>query len=781
MRFTNLVWLTSVLVIQTAYAHGPKPGPLTNVPIPEVPGLMDGTDPIVINKEKAIALGKALFWDINVGSDGMACGSCHFHAGADSRVKNQLNPGAKNSDLQAGQTFSVLGSDEGGPNHVLTHADFPLHQRANPFDKNALVTADTDDTVASAGTFAGDYQNSPRLNGADDHCARGDDTIFNVNQVHTRRVEPRNTPTVINAVFNHRNFWDGRANNVFNGSSIWGDRDADAGVWVRAGRSVAKRRLHLENSALASQALGPPMSDFEMSCSQRTWPDIGRKMLLRQPLQGQKVHYQDSVFAPLGLVNSTADSELPGLNTTYKSLITQAFNSKYWSYGGSSSQFPPPPPGQSAYNQMEINFSMFFGLAIQMYESTLVSDQAPIDLVPRILANSDSTDYLSPDWAALYPDDPEKARQLTNGFNLFMGNHCSTCHGGPLATNAALVPNQTIVTPTPGAYYGPDSAPIYYGPNALGPNHGGAVAGITPNGNVVTRDTTVSPHPGHFEDQGFSNTGVSKPDADPGVGGVDDYGNPLSFSYQYQQYLLGNYDQIVDSTVKNVRACDFVFPLVDPYYQFFNSPNQDVFTLLDGLEDDGAREGIDRSQGCIVSDPYGARNVPKIPTVAAANAALNTPKMALGTLGAFKIPSLRNVELTGPYMHNGGMATLEQVVEFYARKGNFITDKQHAFIDSITLAGTALPPGSSAESQQARKDVIAFLNAFTDERVRYQRAPFDHPEIKIPHGHTGDAQSVSNGNPIDANLAQDDYIVLPAVGANGSDAALQPFESILAP
>ena len=38
--------------------------------------------------------------------------------------------------------------------------------------------------------------------------------------------------------------------------------------------------------------------------------------------------------------------------------------------------------------------------------------------------------------------------------------------------------------------------------------------------------------------------------------------------------------------------------------------------------------------------------------------------------GAFKVPSLRNVELTGPYFHNGGQATLEQVIQFYNRGGD---------------------------------------------------------------------------------------------------------------
>ena len=43
-----------------------------------------------------------------------------------------------------------------------------------------------------------------------------------------RRVEPRNTPTMINAVFNHRNFWDMRAQHLFNGVNPFGDRDPDA-------------------------------------------------------------------------------------------------------------------------------------------------------------------------------------------------------------------------------------------------------------------------------------------------------------------------------------------------------------------------------------------------------------------------------------------------------------------------------------------------------------------------------------------------------------------------
>ena len=48
----------------------------------------------IIDQAAAVRLGKALFWDMQTGGDGMiACATCHFHAGADNRLKNPLNPG----------------------------------------------------------------------------------------------------------------------------------------------------------------------------------------------------------------------------------------------------------------------------------------------------------------------------------------------------------------------------------------------------------------------------------------------------------------------------------------------------------------------------------------------------------------------------------------------------------------------------------------------------------------------------------------------------------------
>ena len=95
--------------------HNPGPGSLKQVPVPQPSDL----NTYVRNREVAIVLGKSLFWDMQVGSDGIqACASCHFRAGADPRSVNQLNPGGANNP---DPTINL------GVNHHLVAGDFPLH------------------------------------------------------------------------------------------------------------------------------------------------------------------------------------------------------------------------------------------------------------------------------------------------------------------------------------------------------------------------------------------------------------------------------------------------------------------------------------------------------------------------------------------------------------------------------------------------------------------------------------------------------------------------------
>lgn len=68
--------------------------------------------------------------------------------------------------------------------------------------------------------------------------------------------------------------------------------------------------------------------------------------------------------------------------------------------------------------------------------------------------------------------------------------------------------------------------------------------------------------------------------------------------------------------------------------------------------------------------------------------------------GAFKTPGLRNVALTAPYMHNGTLGSLEEVVEFYSRGG----DKH------VNLSPLIQP---LELSDREKWDLVAFLNALT--------------------------------------------------------------------
>ena len=217
-------------------------GPLSSVSVPRP----DNINNFIKDKTSAIALGKTLFWDMQVGSDGVqSCASCHFNAGADSRSKNQIQPGSNNS-------FDIAGA----PNYQLQPGDFPFHQLENVDDRSSTVLRSVDDVTSSQGVFRSKFVDV-EPGSAEDVTTPLNDTTFNVNGVNVRRVTRRNAPTVINAVFNFRNLYDGKAQNVFNGVNPVGLRDKRAFVLqAPTKRQLKDVRVRIKNASLASQAVG---------------------------------------------------------------------------------------------------------------------------------------------------------------------------------------------------------------------------------------------------------------------------------------------------------------------------------------------------------------------------------------------------------------------------------------------------------------------------------------------------------------------------------------------
>jgi len=373
---------------------------------------------LIQDKNAAIALGKAFFWEMQFGSDGQtACATCHFNAGADSRTGNQTDPGLRRVDGNGNPATDSTTFHSGfGPNHALSLSDFPLH----------TSTHDNNNIVGSQGVFRFNF-NDVVLGQAVENETSVADSVWstsdgNGGMLNVRRSTPRNAPPVINAVFNYRNFWDGRAQRTFNGVNPFGAGDPSAHllqVDPNNPNATVDVTLRLSNSSLASQAVGPPGSDVEMSATGRPFVKMGKKMLMLTPLALQQVATDDSVLGSLSAAPGN------GLNSTYISMIQAAFQPKWWSSGvvvdaNSNVLFNGSPQNTDEYSQMEYNFSMFWGVAIQMYESTLVSDSSRFD------------QFMEGNRSAL-----SSLEQL--GLNRFEGKGgCINCHNGAEFTDATV-------------------------------------------------------------------------------------------------------------------------------------------------------------------------------------------------------------------------------------------------------------------------------------------------------------------------------------------------------
>jgi cytochrome c peroxidase len=490
MRPRRLVALALALPLATAVSEAAVAATLQ----PKLPNLTG----IVKDPKWAVVLGKALFWDVSVGSDGMACASCHFHAGADARIKNALSPGLielPDPDTSFGATVAlspfVLGATASGgtvdSTYTLDEDDFPFHRLTDILNRNSALNITTNDVVSSAGAVDATFTRI-RLRGPFDACDEVTGDVFHAGAFAARQVEPRNTPTMINAVFNHRNFWDGRAMNDFSGVGVFGQADvlnnSARRLVVLQNGGLQLTSLNLPDSSLASQAVGPPLSNLEMSCGERAFPNIGRKLfgVLDRALSLQKIHPQDSVFGAPGPFGDLRGALPRGLAIThnYRNLVQRAFENKWWSASGrfritdAGVLVPAPVLG---FTQMELNFSMFWGIAIMLYEATLISDDSPFDR-------------------------GQLSAAAQRGLSLFNGAAgCGGfCHLLPLGSQATHLKDDLPFT-TINSAARPTGCPP------------------TPSANSLA-----------LRDRGFFPLGVRPVAEDVGAGGTDPYGAPLSFS-----------------------------------------------------------------------------------------------------------------------------------------------------------------------------------------------------------------------------------------------------------
>ena len=98
-------------------------------------------------------------------------------------------------------------------------------------------------------------------------------------------------------------------------------------------------------------------------------------------------------------------------------------------------------------------------------------------------------------------------------------------------------------------------------------------------------------------------------------------------------------------------------------------------------------------------------------------------------MGMFRAPSLRNVEVTAPYTHDGSVKSLEAMLDIYAAGGRHITSGPHAGDGRLNPLKSDLITLISLNAQE-KADIVAFLKTLTDHEFltnAKQSDPFKSP------------------------------------------------------
>jgi cytochrome c peroxidase len=289
-------------------------------------------------------------------------------------------------------------------NRLLTTGDFPFRRFTTNNGRSAL-TFYRRQWAGSMGVFTCDFLEVQPSSDIDVLCAATLAPAFHSETDAVRQVTGRNSPSVINAVDNLRNFWDGHASDIFTGATPFGDSDSNLNALAYRNGKFEREAVRIVNASLASQAVGPSLNAAEMSWAGRAWPRLGRKLLSLPPLARQKVATTDSVLGHMASLEG--NGLLPEYSCT--NLIQEASRPEYHSSKVLS----------ECFTQVENKFALFWGLAIQAYESTLISNESRVDR------------FLEGQTDALKANEQRGLIEFQNGVS-----RCTNCHNGAKLTAA---------------------------------------------------------------------------------------------------------------------------------------------------------------------------------------------------------------------------------------------------------------------------------------------------------------------------------------------------------
>lgn len=149
--------------------------------------------------------------------------------------------------------------------------------------------------------------------------------------------------------------------------------------------------------------------------------------------------------------------------------------------------------------------------------------------------------------------------------------------------------------------------------------------------------------------------------------------------------------------------------------ELFFSENLECFHCHGGFNFTGSVDYVGKGLPEIEFHNTGLYNIDGKGGYPAPNTGVHEITLRGEDMGRFKAPTLRNVAVTGPFMHDGSIATLEEVVDHYAAGGRTIAEGPHAGVGRTSplkspfIGGFELEPGE-------KEALVAFLESLTDRK-----------------------------------------------------------------
>lgn len=181
----------------------------------------------------------------------------------------------------------------------------------------------------------------------------------------------------------------------------------------------------------------------------------------------------------------------------------------------------------------------------------------------------------------------------------------------------------------------------------------------------------------------------------------------ISGNSPYDRYLLGEEDALSESA-KRGRAL---------FFDESNDPNRsfECFHCHGGPTFSDQLTHAKQSSGDAPFHNTGLYNVDPLGNYPPENLGLVEFTMKPPDRGRFKAPTLRNIAVTAPYMHDGSVATLEEVIEHYARGGRKIESGPNAGDGKDNPYKSAFIHGFASATAEERADLLEFLKSLTDD------------------------------------------------------------------